>query len=231
MKIYVNFANANSIVKGLAKNVGTVQTVDAKNVMQNKNSFWVLYGRHTEPTFLEDAGDGQKAQRDNALNHVQKWRTCIDIGSNIGQWTRPLAEKFRSVVCFEPNPNFVECFRRNIDEKNVILWQYALSNKVHSASQDFNSTQLKNAPGDIKCRTLDSFGLTEVDLVKIDVDGYEVPLLQGARDTLKNNNPVICIEMKRKKRTKITQNADAILQELGYRHKNVVRSDEIWLKS
>ena len=81
--------------------------------MPNQNSFWVLYGQHTAPTYIEDAGGGQELQRNAALKYVQSWRTCLDIGSNIGQWTRPLAKQFEKVICFEPNPNFRECFERN----------------------------------------------------------------------------------------------------------------------
>ena len=66
--------------------------------MPNENSFWVLYGHHTKPTFLEDAGHGQRPQRDNALEHVKQWRVCLDIGSNIGQWTRPLARRLGTVA-------------------------------------------------------------------------------------------------------------------------------------
>ena len=198
--------------------------------MDNQNSFWVLYGQHTEPTYLKDAGGGQQAQRNRALNHVNKWRVCLDIGSNIGQWTRPLSKKFESVVCFEPNPNFRECFVKNITEANVILWPYGLSDKEHKAKQDFNSTQLQNAHGNIDCRTLDSFGLTNVDFVKIDVDGFEVPLLNGAQETLSRNNPVINIEMKRDKRSGVVTKCESILKGLGYKFINRTKSDEIWLK-
>jgi FkbM family methyltransferase len=198
--------------------------------MANKNSFWVLYGQHTKPTYLEDAGGGQHEQRDSALNYIHKWRVCLDIGSNIGQWTRPLSKKFESVVCFEPNPNFRECFVKNITETNVLLWPYGLSDKEHKAKQDFNSTQLQNKDGNIDCRTLDSFGLTKVDFVKIDVDGFEVPLLNGAKDTLTKNNPVINIEMKREKRSDVVAKCVSILKELGYKFVNRTKSDEIWLK-
>ena len=198
--------------------------------MDNQNSFWVLYGQHTEPTYLKDAGGGQQAQRNSALNYVNKWRVCLDIGSNIGQWTRPLSKKFESVVCFEPNPNFRECFVKNITEANVILWPYGLSDKEHKAKQDFNSTQLQNAHGNIDCRTLDSFGLTNVDFVKIDVDGFEVPLLNGAQETLSRNNPVINIEMKRDKRSGVVTKCESILKGLGYKFINRTKSDEIWLK-
>ena len=223
--------DANSTVDNLVQSAGTVQTVHVKNVMSKANSFWVLYGLHTEPTYLEDAGGGQQAQRDTALEYIKQWRVCLDIGSNIGQWTRPLAKRFDSVVCFEPNPNFRECFTKNITEGNVLLWPVGLSDREHKAKQDFNSTVLQNQDGDIDCRTLDSFALTNVDFVKIDVDGFEVPLLTGARETLSNNNPVINIEMKRDKRNNITQKCESILKELGYKFQKRTKSDEVWLKS
>ena len=195
------------------------------------NDYWVLYGQHTKPTYLEDAGNGQQAQRDAALQYIKQWRVCLDIGSNIGQWTRPLAKRFKSMVCFEPNPNFRECFEKNIQEKNVLLWPYGLSDKEHKAKQDFNSTVLQQEDGDVDCRTLDSFGLTNVDFVKIDVDGFEVPLLNGATETLTNNNPVINIEMKRDKRPGIVAKCESILKDLGYKFQKRTKSDEVWLKS
>ena len=223
--------DANSTVDNPVQNAGTVPIVHVKSAMPGPNSFWVLYGQHTKPTYLEDAGNGQQAQRDAALQYIKQWRVCLDIGSNIGQWTRPLSKKFESVVCFEPNPNFRECFEKNIQEKNVLLWPYGLSDKEHKAKQDFNSTVLHEEDGDIDCRTLDSFGLTNVDFVKIDVDGFERPLLNGARETLSKNDPVINIEMKRDKRTDIVVKCESILKDLGYKFQKRTKSDEVWLKS
>jgi len=221
----------NSTAGDPVQSAGTVQTVLVRNVMPEANSFWVLYGQHTKPTYLEDAGNGQQAQRDAALQYIKQWRVCLDIGSNIGQWTRPLSKKFESVVCFEPNPNFRECFEKNIQEKNVLLWPYGLSDKEHKAKQDFNSTVLQQEDGDIDCRTLDSFGLTNVDFVKIDVDGFEIPLLTGARETLSKNDPVINIEMKRDKRMDVVVKCESILKDLGYEFQKRTKSDEVWLKS
>ena len=203
-----------------------------------RNSFWVLYGQHTEPTFLEEAGNGQLAQRDNSLRYVKQWRNAIDVGSNVGEWTRPLAKRFQQVICFEPNPNFRECFNKNISETNVTLHPYGLSNYEHTVTQGFNSTHLNEtmgdtAPrdGDIECRTLDSFNLTDIDYIKIDVDGFEIPLLEGSKHTLETNNPIVNIEMKRHKRPVIVQKAKEILTSFGYTYQSRVRSDEVWLKS
>ena len=89
---------ANSTAEVHVQNAGTVQTVLVRNVMPNENSFWVYYLNHTEPTFLEEAGNGQQAQRDASLKFVRQWRTAIDVGANVGEWTRPLAKRFDHVM-------------------------------------------------------------------------------------------------------------------------------------
>ena len=195
------------------------------------NNFWVLYKRHTEPTLVEcEEEDTQPTQRKTALKYVKRWRNCIDIGSNVGIWTRELASKFKKVYCFEPNPNFNECFRKNITENNIELFEFGLSNKEHTASQEFNSTQMTNTPGNVQCRTLDSFNLNNIDFIKIDVDGFEVEVLEGAVETIKRNNAVVVIEMKSYKRPNTCMKVREILSRLSYSSRIRIRSDEIWLK-
>ena len=227
----------NSTAAVPAQNVETVLTVVARSVMPTQNSFWVWYGNHTEPTFLEEAGNGQERQREDSLKHVKQWRNAIDVGSNVGEWTRPLAKKFKKVICFEPNPNFRESFNRNIQDQNVMVYPYGLSSHTHTATQGTNATHLNDVlgdttprDGDVECRTLDSFGFKDVDYIKIDVDGFEIPLLQGSQATLKQNNPVINIEMKERKRPKIVSKARQILRSYGYERVSRTRSDEVWLK-
>ena len=193
--------------------------------------FWVLYGRHTKPTLVEcDEKNNQSKQRNMALRYIKRWRNCIDIGSNVGIWTRELASKFKKVYCFEPNPNFNECFRKNITENNIELFEFGLSNKEHTASQEFNSTQMTNTPGNVQCRTLDSFNLNNIDFIKIDVDGFEVEVLEGAVETITRNKPVINIEVKKLKRPDVCKKIRRILYGLNYHPRMRVRSDEIWTK-
>ena len=188
------------------------------NLYTTGTSFWVCYGRHKKPTLLEDVGHGQQPQRDNALRYVKKYDNCLDIGSNVGEWTRPLATKFKKVYCFEPNPIFRECFIRNIPLDHVELFPYGLSNRTHTASQEFNEQLLKDEPGNVQCRTLDSFAFTDIDFVKIDVDGFEVPLLQRRQGNIcsKNIVAVINIEMKSGQETRqhCCTVAERILQDL-----------------
>ena len=47
---------------------------------------------------------------------------------------------------------------------------------------------------DILINTLDSYNFDNVDIVKIDVEGYEMPVLKGAKHTIMTNSPMIQIE-------------------------------------
>ena len=193
------------------------------------NNFWVMYPHHTKPTFLENERT-QQEHRTRALKYVKRWNTCIDIGSNVGMWTRELATRFKKVYCFEPNTNFIECFNKNITENNVELFKYGLSDTEHTASQIKQSTILSEYPGNVMCKTLDSFNLKDIDFIKIDVDGFEYKVLLGAVETIRNNNLVINIELKRDKRKDIAKKCRKLLGKLDYTYINRTRHDEIWLK-
>jgi hypothetical protein len=47
----------------------------------------------------------------------------------------------------------------------------------------------------VDLQTLDSFAFSEVDLIKIDVDGHELEVLQGGLETLKRQSPTLLIEV------------------------------------
>lgn len=196
--------------------------------------FWVAYkGQHTEPTFKKDEGDGQEPLRRIAYQYVKQWRICIDAGANVGMWTRNLMQDFETVHCFEPNPMFIECWHKNIpSDKNAILHEVGLGEADSTAnfSQPLDQ-KLQRTPGSIKIQTLDSYELTNIDFIKIDVDGYEDLLLKGAKNTLANNSPVINIEMKTAKRPNVVRTSRKILADLGYIMKSRTRSDEVWLKT
>jgi len=142
-------------------------------------------------------------------------------------------QDFEQVHCFEPNPIFIECWKKNIPtDRNAVLHEVGLGDSEHTATflQPLHQ-KLDRTPGNIQIKMLDTFKLTDIDFIKIDVDGYEDLLIKGAQETIAQNTPVINIEMKRAKRPEVVRVAEKILKNLGYRCEIRTKSDEVWLKS
>jgi len=193
--------------------------------------FWMPGYRDHSKTILGQ-GDGQKGLRDRALQYVTDWRTCVDVGANVGMWTRFLQKDFAQVVCFEPNPIFTRCWHQNIPaDSNAVLHEVGLSHTKHTVNYLPNRPQnlsREDQSGGIQLCTLDSYALLDVDFVKIDVDGYEDRVLRGAINTVMRCRPVINIEMKTHKRREICDSVKKTLTGLNYARQERNKSDEVW---
>lgn len=158
------------------------------------------------------------------LNLCRKFRTAIDVGSHIGMWTYNLAPLFQTVRCFEPVQEHRSCFARNIDADNVVIYPLALGAERGMVSIKTGPTSTGDSwvdgAGDIRMETLDSFEFSDVDLIKIDCEGYEENVLRGAQQTLIYCQPVVCVEQKRDMASKFglkPQGAVDYLKGLGYK--------------
>ena len=113
----------------------------------------------------------------------------------------------------------------SFDIKNFELFRFGLGDKAINCfvGNDtwaiekfgyaaFNAKVVKDKNGNEKIRTLDSFNLSNISFIKIDVEGYELNLLKGAYETIKRDKPVIFIEKT------LTNNNDLInfLNDLEY---------------
>jgi len=160
---------------------------------------------HLEGHLAAAGGEYQQPHRARSLRHCARRRVALDIGAHIGLWSRDLARAFEQVHAFEPVAAFRECFARNVDAPNVVMHPCALGNtegRVRLAIDEAHSGMTHVAEigdeGDegIEVRRLDSFGLEGVDYVKIDVEGFELFVLEGARETLLRCRPVVTLEQK-----------------------------------
>lgn len=132
-------------------------------------------------------------------------RTAIDVGGHIGLWSFNLAHAFGRVHAFEPVAAHRACFEKNLDVPALV--EKVLLHPVALGMQE-GSVSIKTAPtssgdswvsgdGDIPMHTLDSFDLQDIDLIKIDCEGYEENVLRGAMQTISTWRPVIMVEQKR----------------------------------
>jgi FkbM family methyltransferase len=149
--------------------------------------------------------DYQNDQLLEALTFVKKFDLAIDAGANYGIMTFHLNSKFSSVQSFEIEPRVRDCLKQNVLSfglKNVTVHECGLGDKEDSVSlkylKDAFGTRVdpNNIVGDIPIKTIDSFNLPACDFIKIDCEGYEPHIINGAQETINKFRPVILMEDK-----------------------------------
>jgi FkbM family methyltransferase len=126
-----------------------------------------------------------------------------DVGAHLGYYTVRMANKCGRVVAFEPNPKSRAKLLKNIELnglRNVTVLPYACGEARYRAKlypAGSGSTLLEGfvsaEPIEVEVVPLDET-LDRVDLAKIDVEGYEWNVLQGARRLIETCRPVLVIE-------------------------------------
>lgn len=142
---------------------------------------------------------------------------CIsfDVGANTGFHTLILARKSRKVYSFEPLPLVSEIAKRRVKENgfsNVVFIDAGLAECQQERDYYFNDKSMNRGMGsfdtqhDLKAKKIGTFitlrgdewvdqqGINRVDLIKIDVEGFESNVLIGFRNTISQHRPVIMIE-------------------------------------
>ena len=134
---------------------------------------------------------------------VTRRRVAVDVGAHAGLWSYWMAKHFETLHAFEPKPSHQECWFANMLEyTNSTLHPVGLgaadgrARLVTEPASSGDSHAVLVADGPVEIRTLDSYGLSGVDFMKIDVEGFEYPVCQGARETLLANKPIVIIEQK-----------------------------------
>jgi len=137
-----------------------------------------------------------------SLALCQGRRVAVDVGAHVGFWSYYLALAFEQVHAFEPARLMCHCFEQNVRAKNVVLHRVALGNRSGSVEAEVvadntGASFVRDAEkGAVPLKRLDEYRLEQLDFLKVDVEGYERFVLEGALDTLTRCRPVVIIEQK-----------------------------------
>ncbi len=193
------------------------------------------YFPDTEEHFIEylnhhNSNDYQKEQREASFKFLDNKRTAIDIGANVGLWAKDFCKIFRDVKLFEPYKLNLECLAKNLENyKNFEIFEYALSNEVGSGKLFIDkkglggNTLISNIEltedVEVQITKLDEFNFINIDYIKIDVQFHELEVIEGSVNTLKKNNPVLCIEACRRNEEELSyvKKIVKILDSLNYK--------------
>jgi FkbM family methyltransferase len=177
--------------------------------------------------------------------------TFVDVGANQGFFTilaSRVAGESGHVLAFEPAPSELGKLLSNLSLnrcRNVVAKQVALGAQAGTA--DFflygghqgSWSGLRKGAEDVKVQarmiqvpvdTLDSYGLTRLDMMKIDVEGGELNVLRGAAETIKRCRPHVLCEVEPRRTKQWGYDAREILRELestGYAWRTVTHAGEI----
>lgn len=158
---------------------------------------------------------------------------AVDIGSNEGEFAFFMARFAKTVVAFEPNADLVGRLRLRVP-RNVQIYEVALSraagvtefrysphnsgvatiemNNTLSMIEDRQSILTRS----VETRTLDSYALKGVSFIKIDVEGHEEAVIEGAVETLRRERPVLLVESEDRHNPGAPARLRSRLEALGY---------------
>lgn len=183
--------------------------------MKRAGKYWVPDEEQIQLEALAKGG-WQLDHLKKGLRMVKKRRVAVDGGAHIGSWTLAMAETFQCVIAFEPSKPTFACLEANVREWrethengkcHIVLQRFALGETAgimgmgeDSKYSDGGNTGgrylIENPSGDVNVRRLDSFELERCDFLKLDIEGFELFALRGARETLLKFRPLIMIEAK-----------------------------------
>jgi FkbM family methyltransferase len=186
------------------------------------------------------------------LKPVKNFRIALDIGAHVGSWSIGMSEHFEKVLAFEANSTNYEYFKENTkDIKNIESCHIAIGDKddqivtigngKNNSGQSHIETNPKFSQETIKMFSIDTLMSTyeynmephaiNIDLIKIDVEGYELPVLRGATETIKRWKPVILLELNGLGKRYGIDDSQVIeyITSLGYTEFGVENKDHVYI--
>ncbi len=174
---------------------------------------WAL---RQQPRLYYDARRTLKPLDELEMTLLPRWcrrdAIAIDVGANFGVWTHAMAQRCAHVHAIEPIPHLAQMLQRGWSNANVSVYPFAASDAEGAATlrvpklewgystvDDANHLDGKIAaqPIDalrVRTATVDHLRLTNVCVIKVDVEGHEAAVLRGLTHTIESSRPALIVE-------------------------------------
>ena len=157
----------------------------------------------------------------------------VDVGANCGLYTRRLARLSRQVHAFEPSQQMARLLRRT-SARNVRIHEIALSDHDGGAElfipqgedglvyglaslEERVGTSGRAISAHVPIARLDAVIDQDVAFVKVDVEGHELNVLNGAVELVERCQPVFLVEAEDRHRAEATRSVFEFFREKAYR--------------
>ncbi len=163
---------------------------------------------------------------------MDRSRNSVDVGANKGVYTYWMQRYSRHVFAYEPNPKIFRILEAGA-RGNVTVSPFALSDRsgrailrVPKTARGYSNQRatlstraLGSSYGEVavEARRLDDETLSDIGFMKIDVEGFELAVLDGAIETIRRDRPTLLIEIEEIHIGGRIEDALARVAELGYR--------------
>jgi FkbM family methyltransferase len=201
----------------LANGVRHVRPLHRRYMVELDNGlrFWLLSGdQYVSPAMA--TGDYEGIETAFVRRQVTRGMAVLDVGANLGWFTVHLSLLVGAdgrVDAFEPRSDLLDLLTKTIAENrltNVTTHNFALGSQnshgqviwsahdvnpggTHLVLSDLATPDIITQP--VLVKTLDSCISHRIDFIKIDVEGSELLVFEGAQRILSKDRPVILVEI------------------------------------
>ena len=182
-------------------------------------------------------GEYQKIQRDAILEFVNRDGNAIDIGAHVGFWLKDMCNHFDYVYAFEPIEEVRHCLSRNVTAMNYKTYSFGLGAKNDVINVNYNPTETGNTHASkdgnqtITIRKLDDMNLPKIDYIKVDTEGFEIEVLKGGENMIKEYKPFVHVEVKERilqKQGISSNDVEDYLTSINYKEVMRVNSERVY---
>ena len=176
---------------------------------------------------------------------IKSGTDSIDVGVYRGVYSYEMSKYSEKVHSFEPNPIIFKYINKNLKKfiKNIHLYNFALSNQnktinlkipirnSNSNKEIFeeyyemgkatihNENNFENYENfEIQAKKIDELSFdNKISFIKIDVEGHELEVIEGAKNTIKRDKPVLLVEIEKQYTKKEVAESINFINSLGYK--------------